>query len=251
MKARNFRNHLFSQFLFACLILFNLLITSGCGLDTYYIIDPPSVVVHTPSYTTYADNLETYDHYFEFYTAEKNYDGIRFLGTDVYYKIYHASSRMESEYKAVVSLAGNVDTAANAPTRLIDSYKYKPLITSGTTSEAVLIPSVGFSRLVHIRLANSYPYKAEVLVGNTSIYGDSAVPVRNIASTSGLATFSFSELQSSLRPKSGDDDVDYSGSGNDNEWYVCMFAVAVAQDSTYTPIYSNVLYLGSVKITVQ
>ena len=43
------KNHIFSLILAGCLILFNL---SSCGLDTFYVIDAPSNVIHQPQYSS-------------------------------------------------------------------------------------------------------------------------------------------------------------------------------------------------------
>lgn len=246
-KACRKKNHLNSLIFFACLILFNLLFISGCGLDTYYIIDAPPQVINEPLYSS----IEAASQYFEFTTAEKTYSGIKFLGTDVYYKIYRSSSRLETETSNIKTIAGDIETATNAPTRLIETYKYQPLEMSHVYGDPVFIPAAGYNRTVRIRLSDRDPYKAEVLVNGKTFKDPSAVPVRSIVTTAGDPTFTFSSTQPSLLPKSGDEDVDYSSTGNDNEWYVAMFAIAVAQDSTYTPIYSNVLYLGSVTISVK
>lgn len=247
-KTCRLKNNKFSFLCFACLILFNLPFFSACGLDTYYVINPPATIVHEPVYSS----IDVSSHYFEFYTSESVYSGIKFLGTDVYYKIYRNATKMETEYKNIVATATNVDTAANAPSRMIDTYKFKTLETNVLAGNSVLIPAAGSNRKIKIRLSDSSPYNAEILVNDANIYGsaDRVLPIRNITSVYGTPTFSFSQLPVNLRPKSDDPDVDY-GSGNDNEWYVCMFAVAVAQDANYSQIYSNVLYLGSVKITVQ
>lgn len=234
------------QILFVmCLILFNI----SCGLDTFYVIDNPSLKIHEPQYYS----IDPSSYYFEFYTAENTYDDIKFLGTDVYYKIYRNTARMENEYKTIISIAENTETAAQAPTRLIDTYKYKTLEANGFHSNSVLIPSAGVNRLVHIRLSDYPPYNAQILVSGQNAYGSSEriVPVRNPISSSGTLSFSFKNLTSDLRPKSGDEDVDYSGTGSDSEWYVAMFAVAVAQDANYSYVYSNVLFLGTVKISTQ
>jgi len=246
MNKTHYKKRIIQTVFILCLIFFN----AGCGLDTYYVINPPSMVVHEPQYY----DIDPGSSYFEFYTTESTYDDIKFLGTDVYYKIYRNTAVMENEYKNIISLAGNTETEAQAPSRMIDSYKYKTLEAYGFDSGEVLIPSVGVSRTVHVRLSDSSPYLSQILVSGTNAYGsaDRVIPVRNIASSDGrVRSFSFKDLSSDLRPKKDDEDVNYSGSGSDSEWYIAMFAVSVAQDSNYTGIYSNVVFLGTVKISVQ
>lgn len=234
------------QILFVmCLILFNI----SCGLDTFYVIDAPSMVVHEPQYSS----IEAGSWYFEFYTTESTYDDIKFLGTDVYYKIYRNTARMESEYKNIISTAENTETAAQAPTRLTETYKYQTLEANGFSSESVLIPSTGVSRLIHIRLSDTSPYEAQILINGQNAYGSATrvIPVRKPINPAGTLSFTLKGMSSDLLPKNGDDDVNYNGTGSDSEWYVAMFAVSVAQDATYSRIYSNVVFLGTVKLSTQ
>ena len=50
-------------------------------------------------------------------------------------------------------------------------------------------------------------------------------------------------------PASDDVDTKFSSTSQSNDvWYVAMFAVAVGKDTNYTPVYSNILYLGAVTI---
>lgn len=235
---------LFQILFLMCLILFNL----SCGLDTFYVIDNPSLKIHEPQYSS----IDPSSYYFEFYTAENTYNDIKFLGTDVYYKIYRNTARMENEYKSIISTAENTETAAQAPSRLIDTYKYKTLEANGFYSNSVLIPSIGVNRKITIRLSDYPPYNAQILVADQNAYGSSerVIPVRNIVNPSGALTFSFKNLPADLRPQKDDADVDYNGTGSDSEWYVAMFAVAVAQDANYSQVYSNVLFLGTVKISL-
>ncbi len=243
-KAYIKKENIFITFLIVCLILFN----SACGLDTYYVIDPPTLVINEPIYSS----IDPSSQYFEFYTTENDYEGIKFLGTEVYYKIYRNSARMESEYKTIVATANNTDTSSQAADKLIDTYKYKPLGAYGYYNQAVLLPSTGMSRLVHIRLSDFAPYQAQILVGGVNINNSPSpvIPVRNLA-RNGDNSFNFKNMDSSLRPNKDDEDVDYSGSGSDSIWYVAMFAVAVGQDATYSSINSNVLFLGSVTISAE
>lgn len=225
-----------------CLIFFN----ASCGLDQIYVIDEPGSIVHEPVYTS----IFTEDKYFEFITSERKYEGIKFLGTEVYYKIYRNSTVMENERKSVISASLNDSSTSKAADQLISSYKYKSLEAAGYYSESVLIPSEGKNRKIRIRLDDISPYEAGIYVDDENIYGSSSrvIPVRNVPER---VSFNFTAADPNSVPKSDDEDVKYSGTGSDTEWYVCMFAVSVAQDVNYVPVYSNVLYLGSVKLDVK
>ncbi len=224
-----------------CLIFFNI----SCGLDTVYVIDSPSDRVHDTS----ADNIDKFDAYFEFVTNEKPYEGINYLGTDVYYRIYGSSTVMASEIAAIDNASINDETGSKAATMMIDTYKYVSLEAIGYYGDDVLIPATGSNRHVYIRLEDSSPYEAAIKIDNNNIYGSETrvIPGRN---TPEKTAFTFYNREPNTIPKDGDPDVKYSGANN-TDWYVSLFAVGVAMDATYTKLYSNVKYLGSVKITVQ
>ena len=234
------KNQFFSLILAGCLILFNLMFLS-CGLDTFYVIEAPTVN-HEPTYNS-VDQTESY---FEFSTTEKDYDGVKFLGTEVYYKIYDSSSRMNSEYSNI-SQASSGDASTNqAADRMIINYKYHPLRSTGDINANIFVPKDNSNRKVIIRLSNYHDeYQAQVLI-NSADYGK---PVRDIPNN---PSFCFNELSLDKLPKSDDEDFATSSSSADEKaYYVCMFAVAVAQDATYSRLYSNVVYLGSVKISIE
>ncbi len=230
------------SFIMVCLIIFN----TACGLDTIYVIDSPGSNVHEPIYSSIFEE----DKYFEFITSEKKYEGINFLGTDVYYKIYRNATTMNNERSLISSASNSNDTSSKSASLLIETYKYQPLQAYGHTVETALIPSTGQNKRIHIRLDDSSPYEACILVDGENIYGSSerVIPGRN---TPESHSFNFSLTIPDSIPKSDDPDVKYTGTGVDTEWYVCMFAVGVAQDSNYTNLYSNVMYLGSVMLQVK
>ena len=89
-----------------CLILFN----TSCGLDTVYVIDAPGTVINEPLYSSAFEE----DKYFEFITNERAYEGINYLGTDVYYKIYRSSTTMENEKNSIIAASKNDDTGSKA-----------------------------------------------------------------------------------------------------------------------------------------
>ena len=232
---------IFSFILAGCLILFNL----SCGLDTFYVVDAPSNAIHQPD----CSSIEFSDNYFDFYTNDKEYDSIKFHGTDVYYKIYKSSERLKSEANSLISASNRDDSNTNnsAADSLIQNYKFQPLRAAGH-DETVLIPTTGSNQRVTIRLSDYQGiYLAQITVDGENIYDSDSrvIPVRNLPNR---PSFNFTSVN---LPKSEDADVNTSGTSTaDKEWYVSMFAVAVGQDATYSPVYSNILYLGSVKIAV-
>ena len=238
-KAFCRKRTIFSLLLTGCLIFFNL----SCGLDTFYVIDAPTNGVHKPD----CSSIDYSDNYFDFYTVDKEYESVKFLGTDVYYKIYKSSARLNSEADDLISIANKSDSASAAAERMIQSYKFQTLRAEGHAGDSVLIPTVESNQRIVIRL-NTYTslYPAQITIDGGENIG---IPVRNLPTR---PSFNFKSNNSDTLPKSEDVDVNTSGSSSEsNVWFVSMFAVAMWQDSTYSPIYSNVLYLGSVRIPVE
>lgn len=225
-----------------CLILFNL---TSCGLDTFYILDPPKNIIHQPSY----NNIDKIYNYFEFETNENGFDGsFKFSGTDVYYKIYNNHTTMQGEVDKIVTLADSETNSSSATDYLLNSYKYSKLTYENNTNET-LIPYKNKSRKVRIRLTdfqNEVENSSRITVDGTFV----GIPLRN---SSDKLTFNFGrtslDYEINKIPESSDDDVKSSSSSSVNgEWYVAMFAIAVGKDTTFAPINSIPLYLGSVTI---
>jgi len=238
-KAFCRKRTIFSLILAGCLIFFNL----SCGLDTFYVIDGPTNVVHKPD----CSSIDYSDNYFDFYTVDKEYESVKFLGTDVFYKIYKSSARLNSEADDLITLANKSDSTTAAAERMIQSYKFQSLRAAGHAADSVLIPTVESNQRIVIRL-NTYTnlYPAQITIDGGENIG---IPVRNLPSRPG---FNFRSNVSDTLPKAEDVDVNTSGSSSEsNIWFVSMFAVAIGQDATYSPVYSNVLYLGSVRIPVE
>ncbi len=237
-KAFYIKRCIFSFMLIGCLILFNL----SCGLDTFYVIDAPVNAVHIPS----CEGNDEILYSFEFYTMDIDYDSVKFLGTEVYYKIYKSSARLNTEAEDLVNIATKSDNTAAAAERMVQSYNFQPLRASGHEGDNVLFPATGSNQRIKIRLRDFTIYPAEISIdGGTSI----GRPVRYLDKH---PTFQFKLTDTDSIPKSDDVDVNTNGTATDeNMWYVSMFAVAKGLDTYYSPIYSNVLYLGSVKIPVE
>ena len=226
-----------------------LFLTSGCGLDVYYVLVSPHDCVHVPVYSNNYDNS-----YFEFLTNDESFEsggGLDFLGTEVYYKIYSNYSKMISDTETVISLSSTDETTA--ATRLITTYNYKALKMKDST-DAVLVPHKSYNQRVYIRLTDYLDiedFSARVEIYNTTetpqVITKSGMPVRNIPERK---TFNFGRTGTlDGAPKATDEeDVNYTTQSEPNKWYVAMFAVAVGKDYLFTQYYSNVLYLGSVTI---
>ena len=240
-------NILFSK----CLFIFCLFIFQACGLDTFYSLEPPVNIIHKPLYNT-ADHTQMY---FDFYTndtANKALTGFNYLGTAVYYRIYNNYQTMLSRNASIdaVNNSSNYNTAAE---RLI-AYGYKELNTSEGSVSPLVAPSSSNSRHVEIRLTDNNEIDASnpdaaflpyiKVDGSTSGFGK---PRRE----EGNYKFDFGRTsKDSACPKPDFSDADFENGSfsEENKYYVDMYAVAVGQDNSFTPYYSNILHLGSVTI---
>lgn len=240
-----------------CFLIFN---STGCGLDTYIVMPEPVIsITKAPDY----QNIDKVENYFEFVTNEKDAGfplDFKFLGTDVYYKIYSNANTMKTEINMLVSLASSSTTKAKSAEKLINpssssGYGYKSLkSTNYNNSPLVLASSTNENQRVYIRLTdyqNSEEYSAKILVNGAYIKNSAlkTVPIRN---SSDDLTFNFGRTgpKDKVPLATGEDDVKYTTETEAGMWYVAMFAVGVGRDTTYTTYYSNIEYLGSVTIDV-
>lgn len=229
-----------------CLFLFN----TSCGLDVFKKIDSPDQILNKPT----AGNTDYTNDYFEFYTNEKEENEIEKIdGTSVYYKIYNNIDKLNNEVSSLTAIANDSENNYNAPYKLIDEdkFNYKQLKADGINS-STLIPYIGKDQKVYIRLSDYLgmeEYSAQIKVDGLPLNGEKGktVPLRDISTKS---SFNFSGTDEYTKiPVADDVDTSFSSSSQTNDvWYVAMFAVAIKIDKDYTPIYSNILYLGAVTI---
>ena len=258
------KNNIFS--LSACLFVFLFL---SCGLDTFYVMDPP-ITDHTAVYssTDYATN------YFLFRTSEttshnKDYNGsagFKFLGTEVYYKIYNNYSTMNSDISRVENyLDADDPTSAsdyiinnsnmNYRTLAISSGDYSPLIKNESNNRYVYIRLTDFEKdgpfqqgicLNDSQAISTYDSSMSLKYGSQIVY-----PRRNISKSGCTFNFGGDDDDYDLVPLSDDEDVKYSSSvSEEGVWYVNMYAISTGYDTSYTIYYSEPLHLGSVSIKV-
>lgn len=251
------------SFYFLFFVISSLFYLTSCGLDTYIVVDGPNSINHSPSYTTEDFSNE----YFEFNTNDVNQSNypsdFKYLGTQVYYKIYGSYSTMLSEISYLETLAES-ENSAQAPGKMMNpvssgGYGYQALVTNNSTSN-VLIPVDENKpyRSVYIRLTdyqNAPEFSARILVDGQYLNGSASnsIPVRYEDDLS----FNFGRDASNdkipvpYNSSTGEGDLDTKASSvpSDGVWYVAMFAVALGRDVTYTMQYSNILFLGSVAIS--
>lgn len=227
-----------------CFFLFN----SSCGLDTYYIVEPPYFLNSRPSY----DNHQITDQTFYFTTNEvnnNNNEGCMFLGTNVYYKIYSDSSKMTTEVNNLIAISNDDEKNSELGKKLHENYLYQQLRIQNANYEP-LIQNTDTNVRVRIRLtdygnSNDFPdYVASIEINDMYI----GFPVRNNG-TANQYTFNFGRNGENDRiPIADDKDFSNSGSNTDGKYYVAMFAVSEGQIATFERYYSNILFLGTVTI---
>ena len=241
----------FTKYFFAgCFFLLTILFVS-CGLDVYHEIESPTKVLHEPSY-----NSSYGERYSIFVTEEEKnseLEGFKFLGTDVYYRIYDSTEDLTRDVNALNSLkvsTNNSSAISAAADRLITpksggGYGYCKLTATQEISSGTLIPSDANSpqdRTIKIRLTNYGPvseFHSYIDIENGPTY----TPVRY-----NHKTFDFGRHGSNdAMPVQGDEDYSYSSSGSDVK-YVAMFALGIGHDENISMYYSNILYIGSVPI---
>ena len=206
--------HLFKVVLMCiCLFLFN----SGCGLDVYYVVNPPSYNIHTPYYDSEFSNC-----YFEFRTNENNNNTEvkKFLGTAIYYKIYKSKSKMDSEVGSITSLINSTDNKANAAPRLTSTFNFKTLKAENLSGGVLIEHNDSSDQNVFIRLTDYIGsdgqvvpgYEAVVKIGDTS-YGK---PLRDEDNLN----FNFASYRTdekSAVPQEGDSDVQENPPSTESE----------------------------------
>lgn len=202
-----------------CFFLFN-----SCGLDEWYVLEAPRAEL-TPNYNNRDDESKV----FRFRTADpSDYadSGLDFMGTQVFYKIYESSTALETDRSSIVSSTLSPESMQGK----IDSLRYKTLF---------IVDQYHGSVQVEVKLTGNNVNPSYILGSGVS----STVPVRNISSS----TKDFVFTQSNY-PKTSDGDYSGSDTFTDGPWYVALFANSVGHDTTFANYYSDMVYLGSVRL---
>ena len=233
------KKRVFLSFLLTgCLILFNI----SCGLDTFYELNAPPDTIKKPDLGN--DDSENYFRFFSAPLPDSTVP-VTFLGTAVYYKIYKDVEKLKSDVNNLQALADKEEYSYTAAENLVKDYS--SLRSSDYPNNEVLISNQYPNKIVYIRLYDFTLYPAEIIIDNNKI----GIPLR-VNSGDGNKDFNFKASNTDTLPASGEKDVNTTGSGSDDCWYVSLFAVAVANSLDYSSrMYSNILYLGAVKIPVQ
>ena len=224
---------------------FFLVFFSACSLDTFYYLDPPisiDFIDETESLST-----DPSKQFVSFATASSNADNADiFQGSSVYYKIYNSPDQLFNNKKSIENINKEY---TNQGMELLISWGYQPLTTDKV--DTVNLVSAGGSQEVTIRLWNqtldgegNYTYPARIQVGGNDI----GIPVRSVNDN----FFSFNSSVDGDSPYSlpmeGQEDVSFSTGAGTSTWYVALYAVSTGMSPSLTPVYSQVVYLGSLAI---
>ncbi len=242
------------------IILFMMFFTVGynsCGLDTFYLLRGPFDRINYPNIDNYDPSLM----YFEFRTNENDYaiplGDFKFLGTDVYYKIYTSDGTLKSHINSIdsVNTETNYGTAADY---VITRYRYQKLRIDKVSDDSVFVPAMNprvppYSQRVKIRLTDLNPRgdSQKDLNNSPRVFFDGVekgAPIRTTGNGSQKLNFDFgrAKFSESEKPRLGD--ADFEGSESESTFYVNMYAIAVGYDLSFKNSYSNVLHLGTVTI---
>ena len=227
--------------------LFLLLFFSACGLDTFYYLDPPISMTFIDEATSLSNDPSK--QFVSFVTAASHADTTDiFQGTSVYYKIYNSPDQLLSNKNNIANI--NTEYTNQGMERLI-SWGYQPLTTDQV--DTVNLVSAGGAQTVSIRLWNqtpapnspvNYEYPAEIRVNGQ----DKGIPVRSVDDK----FFSFNSTVEASSPYSvpveGQEDVTFTTGAGTSTWYVALYAVSTGMSPSLTPVYSQVVYLGSLAI---
>lgn len=224
---------------FICMCAPFLFFFCACGIDVYYMLEPPTGQLYTM-------NRDPATRYLTFNTnAAANTDlGDVYQGVKVYYRLYNSESQMNSDISRINS--ANSEYSSNGANRMI-SIGYQPLRIrhAGTGQEEELL--VRDSGQVRIRFytegQSNAPHPAAITHNENTI----GVPLR-YAKDDGFDFFSDDDRIRSDTPEDGDVDA-YTGGTETNVWYVNAYAVSYGRDASWTDLYSELLHLGYITIT--
>lgn len=212
-----------------CLNFFNL----SCGLDNIEYYEEPIPLNIAYLSEDGIDNIALRTFSFSTNNVDNN-SSAYFKGTGVFYKIYNSYEKADSEGTALKNLAAN-DISYSSANSMIKSYPYyyKPI-----NDNSFLFGKETYNYEVSFDFTNPD--------GNYSIIRNNDLANPIIPKRQNGQTFDFTDKDN--LPKEGDNDFDYVISISDEGYYVQFFAVSVGLSQTLTEQYSNIVYLGCIKL---
>ncbi|PIE98064.1 MAG: hypothetical protein CR988_04655 [Treponema sp.] len=205
-----------------------LILFVSCGLDEIIYLEPPDVTnskTHLPGST-----LDVSKMVMEFKTTDVLNNSVAsgyFKGFNVYYLIYKSKATAESEKNAIESYNRNNPTGSCK--WLQESKKYSRLGSSP------LISATGTDRNIKIRMYDFAGSPPE----NQGLYINS-IRQGSVVRANGKGFFEDQIL-------SGDTDI-FNETIATPEYWANFFAVTYGLDQNFTLIYSELKYLGTIKL---
>lgn len=200
----------------------------GCGLDVYYVLDPPNQE-GIPS------NEDSTQRFFSFNTSNSVNQATSssiFLGYDIYYKIYNDYSQMTSQMN---SISSSNTKYSESGISLLKNYGYQT-VKNASFSEP-LIPAAGQEQKIRVRL---YREGANISSFDSGIFVD-GVRVSDVLRCNGK---SFAFFDENMLPVESEADVKFSQGTSSDVLYVNAYAVTVGRDTNFKNLYSSLLSLG-------
>lgn len=227
-------------------LIAGIFILNSCGLDEYYVVDPPTQGEHVAPEDT-SDRIIQYENrYFEFKTDSNSSLSSCEVYTLVYYKIYNNYNTCINEKSRIASLLNSETSKGNTYSTITSSYGYQRLNLLQSGSE----PSIGSNARVYIRLTQYYDsdvYIPEIKVNGNVVGKPGRYSVNNASFDFSRNSTSYPSFTAPL-PVSGDTDYNSGTSTKDGLYYVTMYAVTIAQDPSFVLYYSPILYLGTLSL---
>ncbi len=219
------------------LLLLGIIIffVTSCGLNVFYEIDSPlnATIINT------ADGNEvqtpTYSNEFEF--SARNLSSSSFInpGTEVFYRIYDNQEALQADADKIND--ANDDDTSNGYRMLLD-LNYTEMRSINSKGNPIIDRYGGFVRIIITNTENN----ADIIVsgvstGNKPIrYNDNFFNFDVEKEDVGDSLFNV--------PRSGDTDFEFTSESN-NYRFINAYAVSTGMDqTTFTPIQSQVLSLG-------
>lgn len=213
-------------------------VLTSCGLDEYINLEPP-VVDHYQSYS----NSDPAEMYFRVKgDNSNNSDGaFTYEGVKIFYKIFYTTSRLES---SISNLSPRTNSSVE---NYYDDGTYDRMIGEGykELSSALRSSKNDGYDVIEFRLT-TYGDESPYIKLNDSSYGKP----RRYSAGANVLDFDFQYSENNI-PQKGDEDCETDIPSDTVEFYVNLYAVSTGYDTVFAQKSSQIVHLGSQKITVR
>ena len=219
----------------------SLFFLTGCGLDVVKDVyaDPVTEVSSSPAINSLADAM-----IFNFNTRALP-DSTNMGSVYIYYKIYNSESEHNNAQAYLSNMAADENrNYASASTLLGSNYKFVELYVNKSGTGNV-------DRNPEVFLLSNEAHKVSICLYAPEIPAEIKVDEKVIGTScrKNGKSFNFFEQTDENKPDVLDDDFKYKSEEGTDSYYVALYSVFSAFDDDYTPLYSPIHYLGSIKIS--